>query len=47
MVVIDATTLLRFLQPGTPGPTDAEEKPLRHARERVKTDLFAEGEVTP
>lgn len=36
MVVIDATTLLLFLQPGTPGPTDAEGKPLRHARERVE-----------
>jgi len=36
MVVIDATTLLLFLQPDTPGPTDAEGKPLPHARERVE-----------
>ena len=36
MVAIDATTLLLFLQPDTPGPTDAEGKPLPHARERVE-----------
>ncbi len=36
MVVIDATTLLLFLQPGTPGPTDAAGEPRRHARERVE-----------
>lgn len=36
MVVIDATTLLLFLHPGTAGPRDAEGKPLRHARERVE-----------
>lgn len=35
MVVIDATMLLLFLQPGTRGPADASGQPIAHGRERI------------
>lgn len=36
MVVIDATMLLLFLRPETPGPKDEDGKPLKYARQRVE-----------
>ena len=47
MVVIDATTSLRSLQPGTPEP-DGRGRKTPPSRPRARqTDLFAEGEVRP
>jgi predicted nucleic acid-binding protein len=35
MVAIDATTLLLFLRPATPGPRDAANKPVARVHERI------------